>query len=61
MLVLEIRLFGGFMAVDHRGNALSIGNQRTRALIAWLALGIESDCTARDFAELFGDSDSLQG
>lgn len=60
MSLLAIRLFGGFMAVDHRGNALSIGNRRTRALLAWLALNVESDCNVRDFAELFGDASSTE-
>jgi CheY-like chemotaxis protein len=59
MSLLAIRLFGGFMAVDHRGNALSIGNRRTRALLAWLAMSIESDCSVRDFAELFGESGAI--
>lgn len=59
MSLLTVRLLGGFIAVDHRGNALSIGSRRTRALIAWLALSCESEVTVRDFAELFGDDSTI--
>ena len=38
MPFLSIRLFGEFSAVDFRGNALSIGNKRTQALVIYLAL-----------------------
>ena len=38
MTLLRIRLFGGLSAIDHRGNALSIGNRKARALIIYLAL-----------------------
>lgn len=38
MPLLAIRLFGDFSAVDFRGNALSIGNRRTQALVIYLAL-----------------------
>ena len=38
MPLLTIRLFGEFSAVDFRGNALSIGNRRTQALVVYLAL-----------------------
>ena len=38
MPLLSIRLFGDFSAVDFRGNALSIGNRRTQALVIYLAL-----------------------
>lgn len=38
MPLLSIRLLGDFSAVDYRGNALSIGNRRTQALIVYLAL-----------------------
>jgi CheY-like chemotaxis protein len=38
MTLLRIRLFGEFSAVDYRGNALSIGNRKARALIVYLAL-----------------------
>lgn len=38
MPLLSIRLFGEFSAVDFRGNALSIGNKRTQALVIYLAL-----------------------
>lgn len=38
MPLLSIRLLGDFSAVDYRGNALSIGNRRTQALVVYLAL-----------------------
>ena len=38
MPLLTIRLFGEFSATDFRGNALSIGNRRTQALVVYLAL-----------------------
>ena len=38
MPLLTIRLFGDLSAVDFRGNALSIGNRRTQALVVYLAL-----------------------
>lgn len=38
MPLLSIRLFGELSAVDYRGNALSIGNRRTQALVVYLAL-----------------------
>jgi DNA-binding SARP family transcriptional activator len=38
MVLLSIRLLGDVSAVDYRGNALSIGNRRTQALIVYLAL-----------------------
>src|SRR5690242_10806647 len=38
MVLLTIRLLGEVSAVDYRGNALSIGNRRTLALIVYLAL-----------------------
>src|SRR5216684_1513059 len=57
MALLSIRLFGDFSAVDHRGNALSIGNRRTQAVIAFLALTVEGERTVKDFATLFGGDD----
>ncbi len=59
MSLLSIRLFGEFSAVDHRGNALSIGNRRTQAVIAFLALTVEGERTVKDFATLFGGDDPL--
>ena len=38
MPLLSIRLFGKLSATDYRGNALSIGNRRTQALVVYLAL-----------------------
>jgi DNA-binding SARP family transcriptional activator len=57
MALLSIRLFGEFSAVDHRGNALSIGNRRTQAVLAFLALTMEGERTIKDFAALFDPAD----
>ena len=55
MTLLTIRLFGELQAVDHRGDALSIGSRRTQAAIVWLALHSDAEAPLRDFATLFGD------
>ena len=52
MPLLEIRLLGDFSAVDHRGNALSVGNKRTQALVIYLALKIGGRPTLREAGEL---------
>jgi DNA-binding SARP family transcriptional activator len=49
MILLSVRLFGEFSAVDYRGDALSIGNRRTQALVVHLALGLRE---RRSVAEL---------
>ena len=53
MPLLQIQLFGEFSATDHRGNALAIGSRRTQALLAWLALHLDSPTPLRDFAAQF--------
>ncbi|HEX9984782.1 MAG TPA: BTAD domain-containing putative transcriptional regulator [Thermoanaerobaculia bacterium] len=56
MVLLTIRLFGDFAATDHRGDALSVGNRRTQALIVYLALKITGRTSFQEIAELiFGD------
>ena len=56
MVLLSIRLLGDFSAVDYRGNALSIGNRRTQALVVYLALKIGGTPSIREIGELlFGD------
>ena len=56
MVLLSIRLLGGFTAVDYRGNALSIGNRRTEALIVYLALKINGKTSISELGSfLFGD------
>lgn len=56
MVLLSIRLLGELSAVDHRGNALSIGNRRTQALVVYLGLKIGSTPSIREIGELlFGD------
>ena len=55
MTLLTIRLFGELSAVDHRGDALSIGSRRTQAAIVWLGLPLDAEAPLRDFEALFGD------
>ena len=52
MPLLTIRLLGEFSATDHRGNALSVGNKRTQALIAFLALRLNQHSTLQEMGEL---------
>ena len=64
MPLLTIRLLGEFSAIDHRGNALSVGNKRTQALIAFLALRLDRHSTLQEMSELlFGSpaSASVRG
>ena len=57
MVLLSIRLLGEFAALDYRGNALSIGNRRTQALVVYLALRISGKSSLAEIAELlFGDA-----
>ncbi|HEX8172924.1 MAG TPA: response regulator [Thermoanaerobaculia bacterium] len=47
-------------ALDYRGNALSIGNRRTQALVIYLALRVGAKTSMREIASLlFGDPDAL--
>ncbi|HKR65857.1 MAG TPA: response regulator [Thermoanaerobaculia bacterium] len=56
MILLSVRLLGEFSAVDYRGNALSIGNRRTQALVVYLALKINGKPSLTELASLlFGD------
>ena len=59
MSLLTIRLFGDFSVCDHRGNTLAIGNRRTQALIAWLALHLTDVTPLREFARQFGEEDAF--
>jgi CheY-like chemotaxis protein len=62
MSSFKIRLFGEFSATDHRGNTLALGNRRTDATIAWLAMHMDEPAPLRDFAALFGgDGDPALG
>lgn len=57
MVLLSIRLLGDLSAVDYRGNALSIGNRRTQALVVYLAMKIGGTPSIREMGELlFGDA-----
>src|SRR5204862_6394930 len=58
MALLTIRLFGELSVCDHRGNTLAIGNERTQALIAWLALHLTDVAPLREFAKQFGQDDT---
>jgi DNA-binding SARP family transcriptional activator len=57
MTLLRIRLFGGLSAIDHRGDALSIGNRKARALIVYLALTSERGSIAQAGELIFGSPD----
>ncbi|HEX3583983.1 MAG TPA: hypothetical protein VH087_19620, partial [Thermoanaerobaculia bacterium] len=57
MHLLKIRLLGEFSAVDHRGNALSIGNKKTHALVIYLALKIGGRPTLKEIGELIAGAD----
>ena len=59
MPLLTIKLFGEFSVSDHRGNTLSIGNRRTQALIAWLALHLTDVTPLREFSAQFGEEDAF--
>ncbi|HUP47486.1 MAG TPA: BTAD domain-containing putative transcriptional regulator, partial [Thermoanaerobaculia bacterium] len=52
MHLLEIHLLGQFSAADHRGDALSVGNRRTQALVNYLALSIDSGGSASEISRL---------
>lgn len=57
MVLLAIRLLGDLSAVDYRGNALSIGNRRTQALVVYLAMKIGNKPSIGEIGELlFGDA-----
>jgi CheY-like chemotaxis protein/DNA-binding SARP family transcriptional activator len=58
MATLSIRLFGRFAAIDHRGNALSVGSRKTQALVIWLAMHRDTPTPLHDFAALFGVEDA---
>ena len=56
MVLLSIRLLGELSAVDYRGDALSIGNRRTQALVIYLALKIGGKPSLAEIGSLlFGD------
>jgi CheY-like chemotaxis protein len=57
MPILTIRLFGEFLAADHRGNPLPIGSKKTQALLTWLALHRNTPVPLHDFGALFGVDD----
>ncbi len=57
MAILTIRLFGEFLATDHRGNPLVIGSRKTQVLLIWLALHRNTPVPLHDFGALFGIDD----
>jgi CheY-like chemotaxis protein len=59
MVLLSVRLLGELSAVDYRGDALSVGNRRTQALIIYLALKIDSKTSMAEMSSLlFGDANA---
>lgn len=58
MLRLKIRLLGEFSAIDFRGNALSIGDAKTEALVIYLALLIDGKTSLRELADLLFEDPS---
>ncbi|HSP15786.1 MAG TPA: response regulator [Thermoanaerobaculia bacterium] len=58
MKLLNIQLLGDFRAVDHRGNMMSIGSPRLKALFVYLALRLENGGSFPELAELMFGSDS---
>jgi DNA-binding SARP family transcriptional activator/ActR/RegA family two-component response regulator len=60
MLRLKVRLLGEYSAIDFHGNALSIGDLRTQALVIYLALQVDGKTSLKDLAELlFDDRDAV--
>ncbi len=56
MVLLSVRLLGELSAVDYRGDALSVGNRRTQALIIYLAIRVGGKTSMTELASLlFGD------
>ncbi|HEV7767270.1 MAG TPA: response regulator [Thermoanaerobaculia bacterium] len=56
MVLLSVRLLGELSAVDYRGDALSVGNRRTQALIVYLAVNIAWKTSIGELGSLlFGD------
>jgi DNA-binding SARP family transcriptional activator len=60
MVLLSIRLLGELSAVDYRGDALSVGNRRTQALIVYLALRISGKTSMREMASLLFDDPTAE-
>jgi len=59
MVLLSVQLLGEFSAHDYRGNALSIGNRRTQALVVYLALKINAKTSLAEIGQLlFGDREA---
>jgi CheY-like chemotaxis protein len=61
MVLLSIRLLGEFSAVDYRGDALSIGNRRTQALIIYLALKIGGKTSRTELGSLLFNDPGAEG
>lgn len=60
MILLSVRLFGEFSAVDYRGDALSIGNRRTQALVVHLALRIHERSSLAELGALLFEDPSAE-
>jgi CheY-like chemotaxis protein len=61
MVLLSIRLLGELSAVDYRGDALSVGNRRTQALIVYLAIRITGRTSMAEMASLLFDDATAEG
>jgi CheY-like chemotaxis protein len=61
MKLLNIYLLGDFRAVDHRGNSMSIGSPRLKALFIYLALRLDEGGSVPELAHLMFGSDSGNG
>lgn len=60
MHLLSLRLLGDFSATDAHGNALSLGDRRSQALVAHLALKMRAAAPLRELSELlFGDPEHV--
>lgn len=56
MVLLSLRLLGELSAIDYRGDALSVGNRRTQALIIYLAIRVGGKTSMSELSSLlFGD------
>ncbi len=58
MKSLNINLFGEFSAVDDRGNSLSVGSPRLKALVIYLALRLERGGSIPELAGLMFEDES---
>ncbi len=58
MKLLNIQLFGEFSAIDDRGNSLSVGSPRLKALVVYLALRLDTGGSIPELAGLMFEDES---